>query len=49
MFIKRIVPIGIIFLASIIGFWKYQNPCIESVDYTYQNGWQGENPFSIKV
>ncbi|CAN5673502.1 hypothetical protein BH18ACI1_BH18ACI1_14010 [soil metagenome] len=49
MFIKRIVPIGIIFLASIIGFWEYQNPCIESVDYTYQNGWQGENPFSIKV
>ncbi len=49
MFLKRILPVSIIFLASAIGFWKYQNPCVESIDSTYQNGWQGENPFSIKV
>ncbi len=49
MFLKRILPISIIFLASAIGFWKYQNPCVESIDYTYQNGWQGKNPFSVKV
>jgi hypothetical protein len=49
MFLKRILPISIIFLASAIGFWKYKNPCLESVDYTYQNSWQVKNPFSIKI
>jgi hypothetical protein len=24
-------------------------PCVESADYTYQNGWQGKNAFEIKA
>ena len=47
MFLKRILPISIILLACLISFWRFQNPCIENVDKTYQNGWQGS--FDIKV
>ncbi len=49
MFLRSILPISIILIAGLIGFWHYQNPCVETVDSTYQNGWQGENSFSVKI
>lgn len=47
MFLKRILPISIVLLASLIVFWRYQNICIQNTDQTYQNGWQGV--FDVKV
>lgn len=50
MFLKRILPIGLIILTTIFGLWRYNNPPrVENADYTYQNGWQGENPFEIRL
>jgi hypothetical protein len=47
MFFKRILPIIIILLAVIVGFRRFQNPCGETIDLTYQNGWQGS--FQVKI
>ena len=47
MFSKRIIPITVIFLAFVFGFYRFQKPCGENVDSTYQNGWQGS--FQVKV
>ncbi len=50
MFLKRILPLGLIILTIIFGFWRYNNlPCVENSDYTYQNVWQGKNPFEIRL
>ena len=47
MFLKRILPISIILLASLIIFWRYQSPCLHNTDQTFQNGWQ--NVFDVKI
>jgi hypothetical protein len=47
MFFKRILPVSIIFLASVIGFCRYKTPCVGNIDITHQNGWQGI--FDVKV
>ena len=44
---KRIVPLFIILAGSLIGFYRSQNPCVESIDQTLQNGWQ--DGFQVKI
>ena len=47
MFLKRILPIGIILLSVLIGFWYFQNPCIETVDITSIESWK--DGFEVKA
>jgi len=47
MFLRRILPIVVILLASLIVFCRYKEPCIGNVDLTRQNGWQGV--FDVKA
>ncbi len=44
---KRIIPIIIILLATIFGFYLFQTPCGENIDSTYQSGWKGS--LQVKV
>lgn len=47
MFLKRILPIIVISLASLIAYCRYKEPCVGNIDLTHQNGLQGV--FYIKV
>ena len=47
MFLKRILPISIILIACAVVFLRYQSPCLEKTNLTYQNGWQ--DAFDIKA
>jgi hypothetical protein len=50
MFLKRILPIGLIILTIIFGIWRYNNPpCVENSDYIHRSSWLGDNPFEIKL